>query len=607
VRLLRRWGVRFLGLLLVLCACSPRIEQRAADVELRAAEDGSCQPARSLTEVIVEALGDFPASDARTIEVFRPGAEEAAIDRFPAETLALAVRARAPGWEGIAARLLPSGDSMGPLLVLPEDRSCALADPAVDGRGSALALPGGALLVWGGVEGELGSRRAIRLEPGEQLATSLAPSLAVRRVGARAVLGQDAAYLLGGAQGITGPAHDTYETYDLSTGELTGELGQLQVPRRDMGATMLPDGRILLAGGRSSAEGPPLDSVELVDPVSGESTLLEPLPNARAHSTLLTLDDGAVILVGGFGTGGGYLIGVLTFDPGARRFVETGETVLLRDDARVAVLPGGRALVLGDAQEGRSSSLMSLIRRVPPDLGGPPPVEIDTVDLGDALPELTRVAAVALADGRVLLTGVDDRADPRAFLVGRDFVSVEERDASRLPLALVRLADGLVAELGEAGTSLRRTALRTAFDSPPATLFAEDLALDGQDRWNLDGADLVARVDGARADLVALRFGDFELRLEAEGMLDVLLRPNLASPIRVAVEDDLVGPALCELPRIAGHEVVLERRGRDLTISTSGTTRRCALDGLGERVGVAFRARRAGTRVRGVMLRRLAD
>ena len=62
-------------------------------------------------------------------------------------------------------------------------------------------------------------------------------------------------------------------------------------------ATVLPDGRVLVAGGGAYPE--PLDSAELRDPVSGTFSPAAPLATARAWHTATLLPDGRVLVAGG--------------------------------------------------------------------------------------------------------------------------------------------------------------------------------------------------------------------------------------------------------------------------------------------------------------------
>jgi hypothetical protein len=81
------------------------------------------------------------------------------------------------------------------------------------------------------------------------------------------------------------------------------EVGELPGGLIDFTATPLPDGRVLLAGGRASPGGPPLRNVFIarLDPTDGSVDVGEtdPLATARAGHQAVLLCDGTVLLVGG--------------------------------------------------------------------------------------------------------------------------------------------------------------------------------------------------------------------------------------------------------------------------------------------------------------------
>ena len=600
-----------LVLALLATACGREPDVRIAGLTLRLPDSERCRPAQPITEIVVEALGDFPPSDARTIDLLRPQAEPARIDRFPADTEIVTFRARAPGWTGLAARVLPSTDLRGPLLLLPEDRSCPLADPALTDLGGAAApLPGGGLLLAGGLEGELGTRRLVRLGPGARLGEVLG-GLEVRRTGHVLVPTDDAVLILGGALGATGPAHDTWARWDVAAGELRAG-GTLATPRRELGATRLPDGRVLLVGGRVSAESAPLATAELLEPSSGAVAPTGELPNARLAPHVLTLDDGSVLVVGGTGAGGATPPQLTTWDASSGTFFDLPEASLGPAPTAVVgavALPGARALVVMDAAEGRPPTL-ALVRASSTGLGTE--WAVDALDAA-RLAELHALRAAALPDGRALLTGRDPSGEPIALRLDPGTGRFEALEAPRAATALVPLADGLVAELAESGTSLRRPALRTPLTSPPATLLPSDLALDAPGRWSVSATALTAEAEGARADLATLRFADLALELEVRdpgrGVEILLTRPG-APPVPVVVRGDEVGPALCTLERPDDAGMVrLVRRGASLTLSVGegeeAPARSCTVDELEGRVGLAFRAPTGATLER-IRVERLA-
>ncbi|MEM9075206.1 MAG: kelch repeat-containing protein, partial [Myxococcota bacterium] len=509
--------------LLLLTACGGRDpEVRVAGMELRLLRAETCQPGTDVTQILVQALGDFPPSDEATIDVLRPATEPGIIDRFPPDTQLVTVRAASSDWVGIGARALSDLGEMGPLLLVPEGRSCPLADFGQIAPGArAVALPDGGLLVVGGEDGLFGSRRVMRLGPGERMATVLPVEDALdrRRAGHTLVDLGDRILIVGGSEGsASGPADDRYEVYDVASGRVT-EGGALGTSRTLAAAAALPDGRVLVAGGKAFVEMESLPTVEVLDPDAGTSTAAPDLDIAQSEAHLVTLDDGAVIMLGGAGNEARFLPFLWAWDPNGEALVRVDDAAIgaWPDGYDVAVLEGGRAILVGDTVGSSQTRDARLITHLPP---APLRFSVATVTLD--IPDLVNVRAATLGDGRVLVTGRDEVGDPRAFAFDlgqvnlRNEVIRDELDASRVPTHLLTLADGLVAELGLASSSLRRAeGIRTPFHNAPASFGAEFLALDAPFRWFIDAATgaVVAQTDDARADIATLRFDDVAIEL----------------------------------------------------------------------------------------------
>jgi N-acetylneuraminic acid mutarotase len=80
--------------------------------------------------------------------------------------------------------------------------------------------------------------------------------------------------------------------------------GNLRASRPGAAAALLPDGRVLVAGGRAGSVGEgnarARTTAEVFDPSTGRSEAIASLPEPRNEATGITLQDGTVVIVGGW-------------------------------------------------------------------------------------------------------------------------------------------------------------------------------------------------------------------------------------------------------------------------------------------------------------------
>lgn len=109
--------------------------------------------------------------------------------------------------------------------------------------------------------------------------------------------------------------------------------------------SLLPDGRVLLAGGFVSAEGmlPPGNArLEIFDPRTGTFADAGDSSILRAAHTATTLADDRVVLIGGTA-----LFAVECFDPHTGQLSEMGKILTPRAEHEATLLPDGKILVTG--------------------------------------------------------------------------------------------------------------------------------------------------------------------------------------------------------------------------------------------------------------------
>jgi hypothetical protein len=113
------------------------------------------------------------------------------------------------------------------------------------------------------------------------------------------------------------------ELYDPASGtwSATGSLG---TGRCGHTATLLPNGKVLLAGGQTDSSIPTTNSAELYDPATGTWTTTGNLVNPRVGHTATLLSNGKVLAAGGGTLYGATVNSAELYDPATGSWTATG-------------------------------------------------------------------------------------------------------------------------------------------------------------------------------------------------------------------------------------------------------------------------------------------
>ena len=235
-------------------------------------------------------------------------------------------------------------------------------------------------------------------------------SMTTARWGYTATLLPDGRVLIAGGTNIIGRTSSTglasAELYDPASGTFT-PTGSMTTPRVSFTATLLRDGRVLIAGGLNA--GSVLASAELYDPTRGTFTRTGSMTAPRGSFTATLLPDGRVLIAGGTRNSTNGLASAELYDPASGTFTSTGSMTAPRASFAATLLPDGRVLIAGGTNIiGRTSSTgLASAELYDPASGTFTPT-------GSMIAGRIALTATLLHDGRVLIAGGFDRGSALA-------------------------------------------------------------------------------------------------------------------------------------------------------------------------------------------------
>jgi hypothetical protein len=197
---------------------------------------------------------------------------------------------------------------------------------------------------------------------------------------------------------------DMAELYDPNGGAFAS-TGKLVHARSWAQAIVLKDGRVLVVGGSAGSLGgqmTALASAELYDSGGSHSAATGAMATAREFFSAVLLHDGRVLVMGGNTNANGTAAtkSAEIYNPATGTFAATGSLNVAREHAAATVLSDGRVLIVGGDNGTTTYASTELYN---PATG--------TFTMGPSLPSASAgVTATLLGDGTVLVTGADGKA-----------------------------------------------------------------------------------------------------------------------------------------------------------------------------------------------------
>jgi N-acetylneuraminic acid mutarotase len=168
-------------------------------------------------------------------------------------------------------------------------------------------------------------------------------------------------------------------------------------------ATLLNDGTVLIAGGSELANEETLDSAEIYNPTAGTFTLLSnTLNTARVGHTATLLNNGQVLIVGGYDPETGLIADAELYDPPSQTFIDLGDTNAPRYRHTSTVLQNGQVLIAGGETDPVPTGAYNTA-----ELFDPVRQAFTLVSVPMTTPRQGH-AAVLLNNGQVLISGGND-------------------------------------------------------------------------------------------------------------------------------------------------------------------------------------------------------
>jgi N-acetylneuraminic acid mutarotase len=208
---------------------------------------------------------------------------------------------------------------------------------------TATLLPDGKVLVTGGsnmVEGLVTLSSAELYDPATNVWSAAGSMTTIREYHTATLLADGRVLVAGGNLNINAEGNIYFaDIYDPATNGW-GQTGSMSGIRAYHTATLLADGKVFVAGGNSNI------STELYDPATNSWNAAASMTTSRIFHTATLLPDGKVMMAGGSNSSG-YLSSAELYDSSTNSWAQTGSMITARGNHTATLLANGKVLATG--------------------------------------------------------------------------------------------------------------------------------------------------------------------------------------------------------------------------------------------------------------------
>jgi Galactose oxidase, central domain/Bacterial Ig-like domain (group 2)/Kelch motif len=227
---------------------------------------------------------------------------------------------------------------------------------------AAVLLQSGLVLIVGGDDGHQGLPDALVYDPAANTWTSSPIMITPFDLPTATVLASGKVLVTANlSSGASSPAYS--EIYDSGTGAWSYGPAMNNLHLLGATATLLSDGRVLVAGGQTAIQpGMPMSVPEVYDPVANTWALAGSMAQGRVAHTATLLANGKVLVAGGYNSSNAGFSSTELYDPATNTWSSSASMATARDHHGAVLLPQGSVFVTGGQDQGAALQTSELFR-----------------------------------------------------------------------------------------------------------------------------------------------------------------------------------------------------------------------------------------------------